>query len=186
MGTQPFVNPCILKNNMGKTYKEDYAWICNGLFSTLYQVIFGEEAPCLSPKQNNLVKEYRDWYKKPVGVYIIISSNKKPPHWFPHFLPNIMFVQDMAYQTYVNHVVASLHRKKKGIWPAFPLTMKVCKIDSFKQAKDKVVILTFYKFREVTLRIHDPHAKLKEHLQQVGFIWSYSHEELLVGELIQQ
>ena len=31
-------------------YKEDYEWICNGLFSTLYQVLFGEEAPCLSPK----------------------------------------------------------------------------------------------------------------------------------------
>ena len=31
-------------------YKEDYELICNVLFSTLYQVLFGEEAPCLSPK----------------------------------------------------------------------------------------------------------------------------------------
>ena len=29
-------------------YKEDYEIICNKLFSTLYQVLFGEEAPCLS------------------------------------------------------------------------------------------------------------------------------------------
>jgi hypothetical protein len=29
-------------------------------------------------------------------------------------------------------------------------------------------------------------VKLKEHLQQVAFIWSYSHEDLLLGELSQQ
>ena len=43
-----------------KKYKEDYEWIFNVLFSTLYQVLFGEEAPCLSPKGKKLVKEYRD------------------------------------------------------------------------------------------------------------------------------
>ena len=31
-------------------YKKDYELICNGLFPTLYQVLFGEEAPCLSPE----------------------------------------------------------------------------------------------------------------------------------------
>ena len=31
-------------------YKQDYELICNGLFSTLYEVIFGEEAPYLSPE----------------------------------------------------------------------------------------------------------------------------------------
>ena len=30
-------------------YKEDYEFICDGLFSIVYQVLFGEEAPCLSP-----------------------------------------------------------------------------------------------------------------------------------------
>ena len=33
---------------------------------------------------------------------------------------------------------------------------------------------------------HGPQWKLKEHLQQVGFIWSYSHEDLLPIELIKQ
>ena len=39
-------------------YKEDYEMICNGLFSTLYQVLFGEEAPCLSLEGKKTVKEY--------------------------------------------------------------------------------------------------------------------------------
>lgn len=47
-------------------------------------------------------------------------------------------------------------------------------------------MLTSFKFREVTFQIHDPQGKLKEHLQQVSFIWSYSHEDLLPSKLSQQ
>ena len=39
---------------------EDYELICNGLFSTLYQVLFGEEAPCISPEGQNIANEYGD------------------------------------------------------------------------------------------------------------------------------
>jgi hypothetical protein len=86
----------------------------------------------------------------------------------------------------MNGVVASLHRNKKGIWPPFPLVTKVCKIENLKQAKGEVGVLTSYKFKEVTFLRHDPQGELKEHLQQVGFIWSYSHEDMLPGELSQQ
>ena len=60
------------------------------------------------------------------------------------------------------------------------------KIENFKQAREEVNILSSYKFQEVSFRRHDPQEKLKEHLQQVGFQWSYSHENLLPGELSQQ
>ena len=62
----------------------------------------------------------------------------------------------------------------------------VCKIENFKQARDEVNLLSSYKFQEVSFRRHDPQGKLKEHLQQVGFQWIYSHEDLLPGELSQQ
>lgn len=42
-------------------YKEDHELMCNGLFLTLYQVLFGEEAQCLSPEGKKIVKEYGDW-----------------------------------------------------------------------------------------------------------------------------
>ena len=61
-----------------------------------------------------------------------------------------------------------------------------CKIENFKQDKEEVGMLTSYKFREVTFRRHDPQGKLKEHLQQVGFIWIYSLVDLLPRELSQQ
>ena len=38
-------------------YKEDYEVICNKLFPTLYQVLFDEEAPCLSLEEQNIMKE---------------------------------------------------------------------------------------------------------------------------------
>ena len=52
-------------------YKKDNEWICNGLFSILYQVLVSEEAPCLSLEGQNLVKEYGDWYMTSIGVYIV-------------------------------------------------------------------------------------------------------------------
>ena len=113
-------------------YKEDNELICNGLFLTIYQVLFGEEAPCLSPEGQNIAKEYGDWYMTPDGVYAIISGSSKPPHWLPHFILNTLLLQEISYQTYVNGVSASLHQNKKGICPPFPLSTKFCKIENFK------------------------------------------------------
>ena len=42
------------------------------------------------------------------------------------------------------------------------------------------------KFKEVSFRRHDPQGKLKQNLQQVGFVWSYPHEDLYRGELSQK
>ena len=47
-------------------------------------------------------------------------------------------------------------------------------------------MLASYNFKEVTFRRHDPQGKLKEHLQQVGFMWSDPHEGLFPRELSQQ
>lgn len=95
--------------------------ICNGLFSTLYQVLFSEEAPCLSPQGQNIVKEYGDWYMTLYKFYIRIAGNTKPPQWLPHLVPDNLLLQETSYQTYVNGVAASLHWNKKGLWPSFPL-----------------------------------------------------------------
>lgn len=112
-------------------YKEDYELICNGLFPTLYQVLFGEEAPCLSLQGQKIVREYEDWYMTPIRVYIRISGSTKPPHWLPHPVPDSLLLQEISYQTYVNGVAASLHRSKKGLWPHFPLMTLICKIENF-------------------------------------------------------
>ena len=166
-------------------YKEDYDQICNKFFLTLYQTLFGEETLCLSPVGQEIVKELGDWYMTSTGVYIRIAGSAKPPHWLPHFVPDSLLLQEIAYQTFINGVASSLHKHKKRIWPQFPLITPVGKIENFKQAKDEANLLSSYKFQEVSFRRHDHQGKLKEHLQQVGFQWSYSHEDLMPGELSQ-
>ena len=70
------------------------------------------------------------------GVYIRISCSTKAPNWFPHFVPDTLLLQEIAYQYYVNGVIASLHKAKKGLWPPFPLSTGVHRIENFKQAKE--------------------------------------------------
>ena len=113
-------------------YKEDYEQICNDLFAPIYRILFGEEEPCLSPKGENIVKEYGDWYMTPDGVYIRISGSTKPPHWLHHFVLDTLSLQEIAYQIYLNGVASSLHKAKKGLWPPFPLSMGVHRIENFK------------------------------------------------------
>ena len=90
------------------------------------------------------------------GVYIRIAGSTNPPHWLPHFLPDSLLLQEVAYQTFINGVDTSLHKYKKGVWPQFPLITPAGKIENFKQAREEVSILSSYKFQEVSFRRHDP------------------------------
>ena len=119
----------------------------------------------------------------PIKVYIRILGSTKPLHWLPHFVHDTLLLKNISYQAFVNGVATLLHRNKKGIWPQFSLITPVCKIENFKQSREEVNLLSSYKLRDVSFRRHDPQGKLKEHLQQVGFQWSYSHEDHLLGEL---
>ena len=127
-------------------YKEDYDQICNKFFPILYQVLFGEETPCLSPEGKAIVKEFGDWYMTPTVVYTRIAGSTKHPHWLPCFMHGSLLLSEIAYQTFISGVVASLHKHKKGLWPQFPLITLVCKIKNFKQAKDEVKLSSAYKF----------------------------------------
>ena len=124
--------------------------------------MFGEEALCLSPEGKKIVKQYGDWYMTPNIVYIRIEGSTKDPHWLPHFVPDILLLHKTTYQIYVNGVVVSLHKNKKDIWPSFPLSIGVHRIENFKQVNDEVGILASFKFKEVSFRRHDPQGKLKE------------------------
>ena len=107
-------------------YKEDYKQICNDLFAAIYWILCGEEAPCLSFEGQKIAKPYGYWYMTSDGFYIRILGSTKAPHWLPHFV-----IRDISYQNYVNGVVASLHKAKNGLFPPFPLSMGVHKIENF-------------------------------------------------------
>ena len=130
-------------------YKEDYERICNGLFAPIYQILFGKEAPRLSLEGQEIVKKYGDQCMTPDGVYIRMIGGTKSPHWLPHFIPDKLLLQDMGYQTCINGIFASLLKAKKDPWPPFPFYIGMCRIENIKQEKDKVNVLSSFKFREV-------------------------------------
>ena len=70
------------------------------------------------------------------GVYIRMVGSTKAPHWLPHFISDSLLLQVIYYQTYVNGVASSLHQAKKSLWPLFPLSMGVYKIENFKHTKE--------------------------------------------------
>ena len=69
-------------------------------------------------------------------VYIKISGSTKALHLLPHFVPDTLLLQDISYQNFVNGVVASLHKAKKGLWPHLPLLIGVYKIENFNETKE--------------------------------------------------
>lgn len=83
-------------------------------------------------------------------VYIRISCITKALHWLSHFVLDTLLIQDISYQTYVNVVDSSLHKLEKGLWPPFPLSTRVYKIENIKQDKEEVSILSSFIFKEVT------------------------------------
>ena len=116
-------------------YKKYYERICNDIFARIYPVLFGEEAPCLSLEGKNIVKEYGDLHMTPDGVYIRISSRTKAPHWLPHFVPDTLLLQKIAYQTYVNGLVASLHKLKRVFSLLFPYQREFTKLENLSMPK---------------------------------------------------
>lgn len=96
------------------------------------------------------------------GVYIRMPCSTKAFHWLPHLLPNTLLLHEIAYQTYVHGVTASLHKSKNGLWPPFPLSKGVYKIENIKKAKEEVSIFSSFKIKEAAFRRHHPQGKLKE------------------------
>ena len=101
-------------------YKEDYERMCNGSFALVYQILFGEEAPCLSLKGENILQACGDWYRTSDEVYIRALGSTKDMHQFPHFVLDTLLTQDISYQNYANGVVASLHKSKRLFCLIFP------------------------------------------------------------------
>ena len=93
------------------------------------------------------MKKYGDWYMAPNGVYIRIIGSTKSPHWLPHFIPDKLLLQEMAYETCINGVSASFLKAKKGPWSPFPFSTRMCRIEKSKQAKDEVNVFPSFKLK---------------------------------------
>ena len=97
----------------------------------------------------------------PDGVYLRMIGSTKAPHWLPHFIPDKVLLQEISYQTHTYVVSSSLTKSRKGAWTPFPLSTKMCRVENIKQAKEEVNVLSPFKFRETSFKIHDPEGLLE-------------------------
>ena len=85
--------------------------------------IFGRSDTCT---------KYGSCYMTLDGVYLRMIGRTKDPYWLPYFILYKFLLQEIAYQTHINGVSTSLIKARKGSWPPFPLSTKVCRMDNIK------------------------------------------------------
>ena len=119
------------------------------------------------------------------GVYLRKIDSTKDPHWIPHFIPNKLLLQGIAYQTHINGVFASLIKSIKEAWPPFPLSTKVCRMENIKQTKEEFSVLSSFKFRERNFRRNDLECLLKRDVK-INFIMAICTQEFFPEEISQQ
>jgi hypothetical protein len=75
----------------------------------------------------------------PDGVYIRILRSTKAPHLLPHFIPNTLLLQQIAYQSDANDVDASLHKDQRIFGILFPYQHEFKQLKNLNIPKNKLV-----------------------------------------------
>lgn len=124
----------------------------------MYTFIFCKPAQCMTEKAMQLISTIGDWYVTENGTYIRVFGATKAPHLLPKLIPDKLAIQEVAYQTLLRGVGASLARDKKAPWPALPLYIGYYGLGNVKAAREEGEALASYHFGEERFRRHDPHS----------------------------
>jgi hypothetical protein len=81
-----------------------------------------------------VIRRIGDWYLMDHGTYIRIFGAMKPPHLLPHFIPDKLVIQEVAYQTIINGAGGIFYTSKKAIFPPLPLYIGNYFIENTKQS----------------------------------------------------
>jgi hypothetical protein len=106
----------------------------------------------MSEKAIEAISEVGDWYVIDKGTYIRVFRAIKAPHVLPKFISDKLALQEVAYQTFVHGVGASLARDKKSLWPPLPFHVGSYGFKDVKEAVAKAEILVTFHFGEERLR----------------------------------
>jgi hypothetical protein len=126
----------------------------------------------MTDKVQAIVKIIGDWYLLEYGTYLRIYGATKSPHFLPKFILDRLVLQEIAYQTIIHGVGATLYRDKKSIWPPLPLWVGSYSFKDIKEAQDKVNTLEYFHFGEEIFWRHDPLDVVINHTQ-CKYIWEY-------------
>jgi len=111
-----------------------------------------------------------DWYASPLGTFIWMYSEEKPPHVLPKFSMDKLVMQELLYRISTGFS-ARLHRKKKAPWPTLPLRISLYKIRNLKHANVEKEEFKIFTFGTKSFNLDDLHCFVKDHSAKVKFPW---------------
>jgi hypothetical protein len=122
----------------------------------MYMIIFCNTPRCMTEKAMQAIGEVHGWYVIDKGTYIRIFGPTKDSHLFPKIILNKLSLQEVAYQTFLHGIGASLSHDKKTLQPLFPFHVEDYGFKYVKKAVAEDESLITFHFGEEMFRRHDP------------------------------
>lgn len=100
---------------------EQYARICDHVFTLFYELILYKLAPILFKESMQVISTIGYWYVNEDSTYLKIYETTKASHLLPRFVPDILVLKEVAYQTILHVLNASLIKDENKLCPTYPL-----------------------------------------------------------------
>jgi hypothetical protein len=98
----------------------------------------------------------------------------KAPHLISWFIPDKIFLEELAYQMMIHGVGGDMYRAKKDIWSPLLPYIDIHFFSKTKKAQEEVNTLISYHFGEEIFRRHDPKGVIIDYCNKIGIQWEYT------------
>lgn len=140
----------------------------------LYQLLFGEEPPCMSQRAMRTVVTVAHWFPIHEGTIVRVFGTLKAPHALPKFVIDRTLIQEVCYQM-TQGFSKVLNKGKKKPCPPFPLTIRAYVVENFKQVEAEAKELDRIHLVTLNYQTYDPEKVVVAHCKKLKFSWSYAH-----------
>jgi hypothetical protein len=110
-------------------------------------------------------------------TYFRIFGATGAPHLFPAYIPEILALGEIFYQTILQGFNASLVKDKKRVFIPYGFQLGYYFVKDTTQAKQEGLSHLEYMFRTSRYRKHDLKGLLVKHVEQVMVYWPYAHDK---------
>lgn len=148
--------------------------ISKSFIALLYQVLFGEEPPCMLKRAMKTITKVVHWFPIWEGTFIRVLGSYKTPHALPRFATDRVLMQEVCYQM-IQGFSKTLRKGKKKPWPTFPLIIRAYTVENFKEVEAEAKEVKRYHFVTLNPCAYDPERVVAAHCKRANFNWLYPH-----------
>jgi hypothetical protein len=127
-------------------YKKSYPMIYDLFLAKLYFIIFHQECPRLSKQAKKIISLIGNWYLEEKCTYFRIFGATGAPHLLPAYVPNILALGEICYQTILQGFNASLVKDKKRVFIPYGFQLGYYFVKDTTQERQEGLIHLEYRF----------------------------------------